>query len=51
MRYYIHYKGSVFTTNWFDVENHFQLGMIVIDTFKRLYYVGGMWIEIEEDHL
>ncbi len=51
MRYYIQHKGTVFTTHWFDIENNYEPGMIVIDTLKGLYYMGGEWIEVIEDSL
>lgn len=51
MRYYIIHKGEIFTTNWFDRENFYVLGMTVIDTRKNKYYMGGNWIKIDEDSL
>ena len=51
MRYLIIHKGKVFYTSWFDVENFFAPGMIVIDLAIDRYFVGGGWIEIEEDSL
>ena len=43
---------DVFFTEWFEPENHFVPGMVVIDTHKNIFTDDGqVWQEIEFDHL
>ena len=44
-------KGA-FVTKWYQYENHYQPGMIVIDRTQGLItFDGEMWQDIDEDHL
>lgn len=38
-------------TNWFDEENNYEEGMVVIDLWNHVYFDGKKWTEIEEDNL
>lgn len=41
-----------FITKWFEYENHYQEGMIVIDgELGKISFDGVSWEDIEEDHL
>lgn len=41
-----------FFTKWFDFENNYQEGMIIVDFINLLIsYDGETWDEIKEDHL
>lgn len=52
MNYLIIYQGKAFYTNWYDYENNYVLGMIVINLFTvKISFDGKTWNEIEEDHL
>lgn len=45
-------SNTPFYTNWFDPENHFIQGMIVINLLKGQYSINGFfWLNIEEDFL
>lgn len=44
--------GEVFSTNWFDSENHFVDGSTVIQlSTGKFTRDGEKWEEVEEDHL
>lgn len=44
--------SNVFSTNWFDAENHYEFGSTVINLATGLYTINGKdWYEVEEDHL
>jgi hypothetical protein len=52
MRYLIVSDQEVFYTEWFESENNFVDGMIVIDLATDKYMIEeGLWREIQEDHL
>lgn len=52
MRYLIIIDGQAFLTNWYDYENHYVKGMIVINTNNfTITFDGITWKEIEEDSL
>ena len=53
MRYIIITQGNPpFLTPYFEPENHFAPGMIVIDRHNMTYTVDGVeWTSLEEDHL
>lgn len=41
-----------FFTDWYQCENHYQPGMIVIDRTQHLVtFDGETWQDIDEDHL
>lgn len=41
-----------FLTNWFDVDNHYSPGMIVIKLWAQVYTADGVtWQELKEDSL
>lgn len=45
-------RKSSFSTDWFQAENHYIEGMIVIDRARNeITFDGVVWEEIEEDHL
>lgn len=45
-------EQGAFFTHWFQAENHYQPGMIVIDRTSRLItFDGETWQDIEEDSL
>ena len=53
-QYIIFFKGQVFLTKWFDVENNFMPTMIVIDTYAHTYFddtCNAVWKPLNEDHL
>ena len=44
-------EQMAFFTDWFQYENHWKPGMIVIDNTQRLItFDGEMWRDIEKDH-
>ena len=45
------HENKVFYTNYFDFENLYVDGMIVIDNINNIFFDGKSWQEIEEDHL
>ena len=45
------HENKVFYTNYFDVENLYIEGMIVINNLNDTFFDGKNWQEIEEDHL
>lgn len=52
MRYLIIYNGTASYTQWFETENNYCEGMIVIDFVKDVVtFDGKTWKEIEEDNL
>ena len=52
MQKYIIYDGyDIWHTNWFNQENHYQEGMIVIDIYTGKWLNGKKWQDIEEDYL
>lgn len=58
MKYLIIYTDQVtgnqsaFFTHWYQPENHYQPGMIVIDRTQGLItFDGETWQDIEEDNL
>jgi hypothetical protein len=51
MRYLI-ITDIVFYTKYYDYENNYCEGMIVVDTFKYKYTKDGInWMDVELDHL
>lgn len=43
---------TAFYTNWYQYENHYVHGMIVVDRTQHLItYDGETWDDIEEDNL
>lgn len=52
MRYLIIHNGEAFFTKWFEYENHYNEGMIVINTNNMTITFDGLtWTEIQEDNL
>ena len=52
MRYLVIIDGQAFLTNWYDYENNYQSGMIVVDADNYLITFDGItWEEIKEDNL
>lgn len=52
MRYLIQpLNEEPFFTNWFDIENNYEQGMIVYDLQGFLYYNGECWKTLEFDTL
>lgn len=52
MRYIIINNGLVSYTKWFEAENHFIDGMIIIDLVEDKFTTDGItWQNIEFDHL
>lgn len=52
MRYIIIPKDSApFMTEWFEPDNHYQPGMVVINTHIHHYYAGDMWHPLNFDYL
>jgi len=52
MRYLVIINNEVFYTEWFDEENFFSEGMIIIDLATDQYMrMPGKWRSITEDHL
>ena len=50
MNYLIIHDGVPFYTNWFDTDNNFVDGMVVINLIRGMYTKNGYhWFEIEED--
>jgi hypothetical protein len=45
------HENKVFYSNYFDVENLYVRGMIVINNINDTFFDGKNWQEIEEDHL
>lgn len=44
--------SSSFYTNWYQFENNFQEGMIVVDRTQHLIsFDGETWQDIERDNL
>ena len=57
MKYLIIYTSpdtgehSAFLSHWYEYENHWTPGMIVIDNTQRLItFDGETWRDIEKDH-
>lgn len=45
-------EQSAFFTNWYQYENNWQPGMIVVDRTRQLItFDGETWQDIEEDSL
>ncbi len=45
-------KQIAFLTNYYDYENHYKPGMIVIDSSRAsVSFDGQTWEEVQEDHL
>ena len=53
MRYLIIVSNSfAFYTDWYDYENDYISGMVVVDRVKHVIsFDGQAWKEIQEDHL
>jgi hypothetical protein len=58
MKYLVTYIENgiqkAFYTNWFDIENNFNLevGMVVFDLSNHKYMVNSLgWTDIQVDHL
>ena len=52
MRYLIIHDYIVFSTNYFEADNNFIDGMMVVDLINAKYMrTMGLWLEIPEDHL
>ena len=52
MNYLIVYNGEAFYTNWFDKENNYVKGMVVVNLLSHQYTInGGDWFEVQEDSL
>lgn len=52
MNYLIIYKKESFYTNWYDFENNYQKGMIVINLLlDQISFDGITFHEIIQDHL
>lgn len=52
MTYTIIYKGEVWHTNWYDSQNNYREGMVVINRLNNTYTSDGLnWKEITEDNL
>ena len=52
MNYLIIQKESAFFTNWYDYENNYSSGMIVINLLKgEVTFNGVEWQNITQDHL
>lgn len=45
------HENKVFYTNYFDIENIYVEGIIVINNNNNTYFDGNEWQEIEYDHL
>lgn len=44
-------KQIAFLTNYYEFENHYTPGMVVIDSAKaKVSFDGQTWEEIQEDH-
>lgn len=54
-QYLIYYKSAEYPcyyTHWYDYENNYEPGMIVIDLLNHKFTDDGIaWKEIEEDRL
>lgn len=45
-------KQWAFFTHWYQYENHYQPGMVVVDKTQGLItFDGEIWQDIEEDSL
>lgn len=57
MTYLIYYKDDkgkpvCFSTNWFQFENHYRPGMVVVNQMSNTWTGDGVnWKPIEQDHL
>lgn len=57
MTYLIYYKDDkgkpvCFSTNWFQFENHYRPGMVVVNQLSSTWTDNGVnWKPIEKDHL
>lgn len=52
MSYIIIYDGKAWYTDWYDYENNYKPGMIIIDIHRDRFSVDGTtWKKIEYDHL
>jgi len=52
MNYLIIYMNRAFYTNWFDAENNFMEGMIIVNQLTgKISFDGIEWNEITQDHL
>lgn len=52
MNYTIIFEGKVAYTDWFESENNYVKGMIVINNYRHSYTTDGIvWADIECDHL
>lgn len=52
MEYIIIHKGKVNYTNWYNFDNNYVPGMIVINFLSDEFTTDGkVWEKIEEDHL
>ena len=49
--YTIIHENKVFYSDYFDEENLFVKGMIIINNLNDTFFDGVSWQEIEEDHL
>jgi len=44
-------EGDPFWTKYFEPENNYEEGMVVIKVFAMEFYKNGAWIPMEVDHL
>jgi len=53
MKYLILNHGKPFFTTYYDKQNHFVEGMIIIDPYTDRYSIDGgdTWMPIEDDEL
>lgn len=51
MKYLIFYNNEVFYTKWFDEENNYVEGMLVVNVQSDKYFNGKEWLDIKFDHL
>ena len=51
MRYLI-ICDTVYYTKYYDYDNNYCEGMVIVDTLKQLFTTNGIdWLAIELDHL
>jgi hypothetical protein len=52
MTYLIIYKNTASYTNWYDYENNYIEGMIVVNLLSDKFTIDGInWNEVKQDHL
>lgn len=43
---------NIFTTNYFDYENNYEVGMVIVNLYKATYTRNGKdWFRLPEDSL